>query len=518
MGTEKIIYCIVALLLGMLLANMLKNVCGCNNIVEGQAGADGGSSIDDGEGLTCSYSAFTEEQKATLGVKLHNSGMIDGCKTCDRESSCKSGGSWTGQGKTKTFDEILSTYGGCTWAELGLWGTENDMPATQSGVTYDALNPADPLRSWKLEAGADETDLIGYYMNRCNNSIIDTSYATDVKNQQDLLCEGGWKPETALACETCDMSQCRENNFATTTTPRGDGVLTALDCHVPDEFTIKYKTENSNLEFIEDPGEDRPPLTRWREIVDECSQYAALNLAKAEAAGRSTAVFRAELGMGSQNDQQRYADFAAVWDEYRRHQDTGSRWDQNEKQKRIQNIMDLQKGTYIFLSDGWIGQVAEDTFTDESEIKLYNAFKLDGAPVPPHIYNIPEGTYGMPARPRILLENILVLKEDNDIFKWVASGTDDAAPVERVELLPASRSEIFDARTGGSFVHVETVAAPVAAPAAADVVPAEADGEGAARGGWPTNIRACTEKCGGQFPPEDSHDQYRSCVRSHCSH
>jgi len=36
MGTDQIMYCIVALLLGMLLANMLKNVCGCKNVVEGQ--------------------------------------------------------------------------------------------------------------------------------------------------------------------------------------------------------------------------------------------------------------------------------------------------------------------------------------------------------------------------------------------------------------------------------------------------------------------------------------------------
>ena len=32
MGTDQIMYCIVALLLGMLLANMLKNVCGCKNV------------------------------------------------------------------------------------------------------------------------------------------------------------------------------------------------------------------------------------------------------------------------------------------------------------------------------------------------------------------------------------------------------------------------------------------------------------------------------------------------------
>ena len=34
MDMKTICYCIVALLLGMLLANMLKNVCGCN-VVEG---------------------------------------------------------------------------------------------------------------------------------------------------------------------------------------------------------------------------------------------------------------------------------------------------------------------------------------------------------------------------------------------------------------------------------------------------------------------------------------------------
>jgi len=37
MKTDQIIMCVVALFLGMLLANMLTNVCGCN-IVEGQTG------------------------------------------------------------------------------------------------------------------------------------------------------------------------------------------------------------------------------------------------------------------------------------------------------------------------------------------------------------------------------------------------------------------------------------------------------------------------------------------------
>ena len=37
MKTETVVYCVVALLLGMLLANMLKNVCGCKT-VEGASG------------------------------------------------------------------------------------------------------------------------------------------------------------------------------------------------------------------------------------------------------------------------------------------------------------------------------------------------------------------------------------------------------------------------------------------------------------------------------------------------
>ena len=35
MNTETIVYCVVSFLIGMLLANMLKNVCGCNKTVEG---------------------------------------------------------------------------------------------------------------------------------------------------------------------------------------------------------------------------------------------------------------------------------------------------------------------------------------------------------------------------------------------------------------------------------------------------------------------------------------------------
>jgi hypothetical protein len=35
MNSQTIVYCVVALILGMLMANMLKSVCGCNKVVEG---------------------------------------------------------------------------------------------------------------------------------------------------------------------------------------------------------------------------------------------------------------------------------------------------------------------------------------------------------------------------------------------------------------------------------------------------------------------------------------------------
>jgi len=35
MDSQTVVMCVVALILGMLLANMLKNVCGCKNVIEG---------------------------------------------------------------------------------------------------------------------------------------------------------------------------------------------------------------------------------------------------------------------------------------------------------------------------------------------------------------------------------------------------------------------------------------------------------------------------------------------------
>ena len=48
MGTDQIMCCIVALILGMLMANMLKNVCGCKTV----EGLDGGTKNEGSKGGT----------------------------------------------------------------------------------------------------------------------------------------------------------------------------------------------------------------------------------------------------------------------------------------------------------------------------------------------------------------------------------------------------------------------------------------------------------------------------------
>ena len=45
MDTKTIVMCVVALLLGMLMANMLKDVCGCKAVVEGQHGGSRGGRV-----------------------------------------------------------------------------------------------------------------------------------------------------------------------------------------------------------------------------------------------------------------------------------------------------------------------------------------------------------------------------------------------------------------------------------------------------------------------------------------
>jgi hypothetical protein len=62
MDTNTIVYCVFALLLGMILSNMIKNVCGCK-VVEGY----------NQEVLT----NFTDQEKNDLWVELRDDGLVD---------------------------------------------------------------------------------------------------------------------------------------------------------------------------------------------------------------------------------------------------------------------------------------------------------------------------------------------------------------------------------------------------------------------------------------------------------
>ena len=63
MNSQTILMCVVSLIFGMLLANMLKSVCGCK-VVEGQG--DGDPMRTDNLSNTCQS---TENYRSQLGVR-----------------------------------------------------------------------------------------------------------------------------------------------------------------------------------------------------------------------------------------------------------------------------------------------------------------------------------------------------------------------------------------------------------------------------------------------------------------
>jgi hypothetical protein len=84
MGTDQIMYCVVALILGMLLANMLKNVCGCKKVVEG-------SDTDDQGYIKCNKSCkfFSTGHNPDC---VANAWCRDGKCKCDDGYPCDSDG------------------------------------------------------------------------------------------------------------------------------------------------------------------------------------------------------------------------------------------------------------------------------------------------------------------------------------------------------------------------------------------------------------------------------------------
>jgi len=90
MNTEQILMCVVALILGMLLANMLKSVCGCK-VVEGKApGATvQGTCIIDAKEFSVQFPGGNNDKKDD---------RIEACKAQTNQAHCEDLGQNLGYG------------------------------------------------------------------------------------------------------------------------------------------------------------------------------------------------------------------------------------------------------------------------------------------------------------------------------------------------------------------------------------------------------------------------------------
>ena len=99
MKTETIVMCVVALLLGMLLANMLKNVCGCKT-VEGQSICDVSRDYECPVGvwhMQCGGAGATEScrqescnnNRKTMKGACATIGKTEGFEGCNNSPECE---------------------------------------------------------------------------------------------------------------------------------------------------------------------------------------------------------------------------------------------------------------------------------------------------------------------------------------------------------------------------------------------------------------------------------------------
>ena len=119
MDTKTIVMCVVALLLGMLISNMLKDVCGCKNIVEGQT---------------------PEEQLASestcVNTALNASAAPDECKTYAYSNLSTAAKEWTQDCATCVNNSVLPNGTRCEphdGTTRVFCGTHSTPPGDDSG-------------------------------------------------------------------------------------------------------------------------------------------------------------------------------------------------------------------------------------------------------------------------------------------------------------------------------------------------------------------------------------------------
>ena len=89
MNSQTIVMCVVALILGMLLANMLKSVCGCNKVVEG-VDAESCASLD------AQIESIKKKKKTCTGPTCTLTCVHGSCKPNDGGGECSCHHGWGG--------------------------------------------------------------------------------------------------------------------------------------------------------------------------------------------------------------------------------------------------------------------------------------------------------------------------------------------------------------------------------------------------------------------------------------
>jgi len=246
MGTNQIMYCIVALILGMLMANMLKSVCGCKNVVEGGRA----SPTPTGPSATeCVSESVFESSKCN---KYSSKGQFSDCKKC-------------------VFGENQSSFGE-SGAIMGLWRDAGcaagaadvvGAPAAQEMLNEIAENHCDndiPLGTIPdFVTGADKCE---------NNQIWRRGKCTDCppgKRVKDNKCV--WN--AAGPCECTDLIG------------RDLGIVSAQTCvnQIYGSYDPGYpdETGNSDLKLTcsETSGQWIPDCNKMRTDSEckYCSEY-----------------------------------------------------------------------------------------------------------------------------------------------------------------------------------------------------------------------------------------------------
>jgi len=114
MDTKTIVICLISLILGMLVANMLKNVCGCK-VVEGQGQGQGCCLVNAPSDVGVENNILHDPNRYVygLGINLHNGDHLNAQRTC---GECPEGGiclGVVGPSSTAPPGRENSTTGNC---------------------------------------------------------------------------------------------------------------------------------------------------------------------------------------------------------------------------------------------------------------------------------------------------------------------------------------------------------------------------------------------------------------------